>query len=723
MYGHAESFFIAELKFLGALWRNWDIQMFVMLSLSLQFFLIWFASLRKRVSKQILHVSIWLAYLLADWAAVFAIGLIHYKGCQEQINSDKLYSFWAPFLVVHLGGPDTITALTMEDNELWRRHLLQFIAQSVGTCNILYHNSPPDPLLWLPVALIFICGVIKYGERVWALYCASLDKFRRSNLRDPDPGPNYAMFMEQYAQKVEDGFPTRIETIEEPELEQDLHNFEVRKKVQLEGVQVVKDAYRLYQRFKGLIVDFEYSFRDRKKSVQYFLSLETDDAFRVVETELNFLYEAFYTKATILHRRAAYIIRCCCLCFGLISFGVFFFWEKYGHNSKKLHIASRDVNISYTLLLGAIVLDIISILALVFSNWTVAFLVKDSQKNKRRSLFNDVTDKVLSFGSRWLSAYPEAPQVSQFIFRPWSNSICRFSLLEYYLDQRPSKTNKILDLLGIKLFFDDLRYVDTYKMNENMRKLIFQELKKKSEQADDPEMAKILCQARGNWVLKSYVVDGKVLELNNWIMEVEYDESLLLWHIATEVCYNMDSLRYDENRTISKVLSDYMVYLLVMKPMMISNVAGISDLRLRDTEAEALRYIQGTIADAEDHDPVSSLLTPLNLLCRSMTNILIRDDVKPRDVKGSRSKSVLFEACRLANRLMKLPNKWELMSRVWVELLCYAASHCRPTGHVQQVSRGGELISVVWFLMTHLGVGENFHLDDGPTRTKLFVDK
>lgn len=260
------------VQFISELWRNWDIQMFVMLSLSLQLFLIWFASLRKRVSKQILYVSIWLAYLLADWAAVFAIGLIHYKGCtDEKVAKGTLFSFWAPFLLVHLGGPDTITALTMEDNELWRRHLLQFIAQTVATCNILYHNPPPDPLLWLPVALIFMCGLVKYGERVWSLYHASLDKFRRSILRDPDPGPNYAMFMEQYALKVEDGFRTRIETIAEPELEQDLHNFEVRQKGRLQGVQVVKDAYRFYQRFKGLIVDFEYSFRERNKSVQYFL--------------------------------------------------------------------------------------------------------------------------------------------------------------------------------------------------------------------------------------------------------------------------------------------------------------------------------------------------------------------------------------------------------------------------------------------------------------------
>ena len=39
-------------------------------------------------------------------------------------ESIKLTAFWAPFLLLHLGGPDTITAYSLEDNEFWLRHLL-----------------------------------------------------------------------------------------------------------------------------------------------------------------------------------------------------------------------------------------------------------------------------------------------------------------------------------------------------------------------------------------------------------------------------------------------------------------------------------------------------------------------------------------------------------------------------------------------------------------------
>lgn len=94
-------------------------------------------------------------------------------------------------------------------------------------------------------------------------------------------------------------------------------------------------------------------------------------------------------------------------------------------------------------------------------------------------------------------------------------------------------------------------------------------------------------------------------------------------------------------------------------------------------------------------------------------------------MKGDRSKSVLFEASRLAKELKKIEEKkkWDIVSRVWVELLSYAASHCRATAHAQQLSKGGQLATLVWLMMAHFGLGEQFQINEGHARAKLIVRK
>ncbi|GLT30782.1 hypothetical protein SLA2020_055700 [Shorea laevis] len=80
------------------LWGPWNIRGLIILSLLVQSFLILCAPLRRQRRNTWLRIPIWLAHLLADWVATFTIGLML---CAEV--SDILV-FWAPFLLLHLGG-------------------------------------------------------------------------------------------------------------------------------------------------------------------------------------------------------------------------------------------------------------------------------------------------------------------------------------------------------------------------------------------------------------------------------------------------------------------------------------------------------------------------------------------------------------------------------------------------------------------------------------------
>ncbi|KAL4637071.1 hypothetical protein ACB092_03G054400 [Castanea dentata] len=258
-------------------WDTWNVRVVILVSLTLQIILIVVAPFRKRTTNKAVIMSIWVSYLLADWAASFAVGHI------------------------------SITAFALEDNELWLRHLFSFGVQLAVTLYVFWLTFPKNKLL-IPTLLMFAAGIIKYFERTRALFLASLGRFRKSLLKDPDPGPNYAKLMEEYSSKKEAGLPTKIEMTREPGKESKLAA-NVRQPGKLSEIEVVTYAYHYFQKFKGLIVDIIFSYRERNESRDFFLNRNAEDALKLIELELNFIYEAFYTKVLVVHSKTGYIFR------------------------------------------------------------------------------------------------------------------------------------------------------------------------------------------------------------------------------------------------------------------------------------------------------------------------------------------------------------------------------------------------------------------------------
>jgi hypothetical protein len=212
----------------------------------------------------------------------------------------------------------------------------------------------------------------------------------------------------------------------------------------------------------------------------------------------------------------------------------------------------------------------------------------------------------------------------------------------------------------------------------------------------------------------------------HYIVDVKFDQSLILWHIATELCYQKEKEKGKENeeihedssidhRQFCKEMSDYMLYLLVMEPTTMSAEARISEVRFHDTCAEAIDFFKRKLPDPgqKQSDQVHKEA------CKKILEV--NTEVEPVAVKGDKSKSVLFDACILAKVLMETKTRWGLMSEVWVEMLSYAASHCKPNVHAAQLNRGGELLTFVWLLMAHFGLGDQFHRNTDDVRAKLIV--
>ncbi|KAK9949556.1 hypothetical protein M0R45_005073 [Rubus argutus] len=724
------------------IWDEWNIRSFIILSLSLQTFLILCSPLRKRTSSKWVIVPVWLAYLLADWAANFAIGLIASSQTDTDGPRDNggLLAFWAPFLLLHLGGPDTIVAISMEDNALWPRHFICLIFQVLAVGYVFIIQLSQENKLWWPTLLLIFPALVKYGERTRALYLASLSSLKDKILAAPDTGPDYAKYMDEYSSRKAAELPIHIDTQAGRGSESKTVTYLVEES-ENNNIAVVQHAYHFFKISMGLIIDLIFDIHQRNDSRAYFHGRTSEDAYTLIATELNFMYEALYTKVFVVHSVAGYVLRAisfCAVCVALVFF----------YQLDKLGFHRFDVRVTYSLLLGAIALDSITILMLILSDWTV---VKSKWWQNSCTLATILMNKYLNLKKSWWSTTEKTTKcwehTRKILFLRWSESVSTFSFIAYslkecgrvqvmdnagFLDVRIIKImgHRVMDYLGflgikiikkmrLKDIRDEMKYRSSKKLAKDLWDFIFKELKSKSVLADDPETGREICSARGEWILE--IKYGDRPECRNlratYVVDVTYDRSILLWHIATELCYYDMSNAGDNHREFSKTLSDYMLYLLVMQPALMSSVAGIGQKRFSDTVAEAKQFFKKRAlgSNTEPKEACEKLLE-------------VNTEVKPIDVKGNRSKSVLFDACILARELKKLEAleaglKWNLISQVWVEMLSYAASHCRPNSHAQLLSRGGELVTFVWLLMAHFGIAEQFHVLEVQARVKLIVGK
>ncbi|KAJ6679141.1 hypothetical protein OIU79_018991 [Salix purpurea] len=720
------------------LWKEWELRVLVLLSLILQVVLIFSGNRRKFISRTRIRFLLWCAYLMADWVATVALGVLLNKlgeiskdmGRHRALNGNTdLAAFWAPFLLLHLGGPDTITAYALEDNELWLRHFLGLAVQTGVATYIIFFGLERISYLHSHLANVFWQELSNTGERTWALRSASNEQLRDSMLTPPDAGPNYSKFMEEFTLRQYEGFHVMSnEVIEARVQEDDPENGTSSISTDADRL---NQAYNLFTTFRRLFVNLILSFLDRDSSQSLFGKMTYKDAFQVIEIELGFMFDVLYTKGAIFSSRVGCYLRFISLSITFVVLVFFsFFHEK--NNTKK-----TDLAITFLLLVVAVLLEIYSILLLVSSDWADLYLEKNAKIKKAVDHFR-------------LGKYPR-----------WSKSLAQHSLLSFCLKSKPKVGIKIQKHFGINKILEEHQLKTIEVSNDDqLKESIFNHLREKikdlmSATADKYETTlKELCTFRGDRALKNSIL----FEDLAWSVEVEFDQSILIWHIATDLCFHSDADETQEGNDyckISKQLSHYMLYLLVMRPFMLP--MGIGKIRYLDTCEELKSFLKeresmsGDIHSSNARSRRSSIpaMNPFGRgkskpdqteasevlpnskgkskpvetkACEMLLNV--NTVVPPIIVKGDRSKSVLFDACRLASQLQNSSDKgvnWNLVSDVWIEMLTYTASRCSGHDHARQLGQGGELLTHVWLLMAHFGLTEQFQISRGHARARLSV--
>ena len=232
--------------------------------------------------------------------------------------------------------------------------------------------------------------------------------------------------------------------------------------------------------------------------------------------------------------------------------------------------------------------------------------------------------------------------------------------------------------------------------------------------------------------LKICIVLGEAAHLKSFnvvlflgVLNWSFDQSILIWHLATEICYFKDFISpngiqapankksgerepKDENSTKGLLrqrcnyLSRYMLYLLVKHPNMLP--IGMARIKFRDISTEVGDFIKELTGKSVEHIKLKEASEKLS---KVKSEVMLTVGGRNRS-RRDRSNNVIFHACKLVSALEGDEKKWEIIKNVWLEILGHAASQCKGRLHAQQLRRGGELLTHVWLLMAHFGLSDHF---------------
>ncbi|XP_039158904.1 uncharacterized protein LOC104423940 [Eucalyptus grandis] len=725
------------------MWKEWELRLLVLFSLFLQLTLATQASRRKSIFKNWIQVVVWTTYLLADYIATLTLGIMSNRlaNLEKKGTIDpktQIRAFWAPFLLLHLGGPDTISSYALADNELWLRHLVRLCGQ-VGLACYIYVLALMGSTLWILAAGMNLVGLIKYAERPWSLYLASVGRLQDSMISRPNFGPFYHRKMAQYTLKKEEGYRVGVEELTQIPALEDLSVEDYL--AHDEGDSTTLDiAYESFKIFKLLFMGLTVNSIDLHASKSMFTVMNSMRAFKIVEIELGFMYDLLYTKVQLLYCAwgiIRWVISLSVPCAVLVSFSL----------QDKKDYPKVDIWITFLLIIVAIFLEIFSLLLAISSDWVNHWLI---QRPRASTILSNITFRSFSRSQRW------------------SNSVAQISLLDSSIRNRNS-IFRYPRLAKLGKHVEKNFYIDYKELDEDIKDQIFQHMKDVVNKMETLiglngglashklEASELLKNSNYGGLAILKLEASELLKKSNcdhlkWSLEaMEFDQSIIIWHIATELCHYEDCRSMDPedvaNYTMSMLVSRYMIYLLRFYPSMLGT--GIGVLRYEDTLVEAQKFFEDELAmlpkkegsiswvviqwaqklfekEAHVHTRLCNCFDKHDSresrdLCEVCYLLLqVRTKLPAWKMRGPESTSVLFDACRLARQL-KSVERWKVISKVWVRMMMYAACQCKGYEHSESPSRGGELLSHVWLLTAHLGVTQPVQTSGAPCITKLII--
>ncbi|OMO70660.1 hypothetical protein CCACVL1_18716 [Corchorus capsularis] len=407
-------------------------------------------------------------------------------------------------------------------------------------------------------------------------------------------------------------------------------------------------------------------------------SMTAKEAFKMVDAELDFLFDILYTKTMILQIQFGFILR---FIYFLSSTGALVAFS-YANTCQQNH-SKLEVSITYLLLLEASFADSIAAVSHLLSNWTMQWLTTPTTWQH--------LPKFLRKQIAWCLNL-KMPMQGQGV-----KFMGQHSFLNYCLKAKVNKFNAAINnnmvttrrILKVFWNIQQHAWVDVNpswaQVDPDLKDLILsrlqQKCKKYQQQGFKFSLLPHLAKKGASDVLKD---KGKLFLQTEVRPRLCTTTSALLRAHITEPKYGPG---------IPDVIN-------IHDELQWSINNGISKLRYKDTCFEAMElFAREMETNSKDLTEVATTLLTLDVEARTFLF----------EEHGQAGKSVFFKGCELAKQLQSFvvnarwdaEELWEMINCVWTEMLFSAAYDCDWKEHAFQLGQGGEC-SVMWPSSWHI---------------------
>nr|CDM86830.1 unnamed protein product [Triticum aestivum] len=503
---------------------------------------------------------------------------------------------------------------------------------------------------------MFLVGVGKYLERIFALYFSGLE--------------NISKFLDRL------------------EVPKKARNSEYRIPACLDNEEsILQGAHDLLHLCMGQFADFKVCPSPFQIGA---IMVYCDDTYpdttpvgskllQLVGMQLSLMRDILYTKAAVIHTWHGRVSRIVSTVFTVVAFYLFHQSTKVGSGYSK-----GDMVVTYILLAGAFSLEVASLLRAAFSTWTCTWL--------RAAGWNRLHCAVVYVR--------QGIRVAQ-TCRRWPGTIGQYDLSRFYMHSRTGACYMVAHLFRLEHWLNKLRFSGSVAISLQEEITLVNHICWMVVYCGGDEQ--MMWGFRGQFALSRQdwsrdIYDALIKDIHAMDLDMVRNMRESVGRISSE-----DMIRTVQLAKAIRTLSRYMVFLLVERPHLLPSP-------VRRIQYESFRAGFREFRAIREGDEVPIAILPAVWLA---TRLVHQCNVRPYTPE-------IFGHIRVYPRV---PVVMEVVFHVWVEMLCYAANHCRNDTHARQLGSGTELITIVWLLTSTLYNGVNHKKISYKTKARYFMER